>query len=156
MREDLTSGDLTKSVELQRAAAAQNETAPSARRLTLPLMIAFGVAVAVLATAVAIYFYGGDSSGSPATSDPFASVNLSRLTTTGTAGVAAISGDGRYAAYVVTENRQQSLWLRQVATTSNVRIVPAGDAEYQDAVAVGDEVGPAADFLKGCFFPRAA
>ena len=33
----------------------------------------------------------------------------------------------------MTENRQQSLWLRQVTTSSNVQIVPPADARY-DAV----------------------
>ena len=64
---------------------------------------------------------------------PFSSISLNRLTTTGTAGVAAVSADGRYAAYVVAADRKESLWLRQVATSSNVQIVPPADVRY-DAV----------------------
>jgi serine/threonine protein kinase/Tol biopolymer transport system component len=61
---------------------------------------------------------------------PFASVSLTRLTTTGTAGLATVSDDGRYVAYVVTEEGKAGLWLRQVATTSNVAIVPPADIRF--------------------------
>ena len=52
------------------------------------------------------------------------------MTTTGAAGLAAISDDGRYVAYVVTEGGKSGLWLRQVATTSNVAIVPPADVRF--------------------------
>ena len=44
--------------------------------------------------------------------------------------MAAISGDGRYVAHVSAKGGQQSLWLRQVATTSNVEIVPSAEVRY--------------------------
>ena len=47
-----------------------------------------------------------------------------------TAGVAALSGDGRYVAHVVISERGQGLWLRQVATSSNVEIVPPGAVRF--------------------------
>ena len=60
----------------------------------------------------------------------FDTINLTRLTTTGTAGLAAMSLDGRYVAHVSARDGRQGLWLRQIATTSNVEIVPAADARY--------------------------
>ena len=48
---------------------------------------------------------------------------ITRLTTTGTAGLPALSPDGRYVAYVETSGEEQSLWIRQTATASNVQIV---------------------------------
>ena len=59
----------------------------------------------------------------PSATRPFDAINLTRLTTTGTAGLAAMSRDGRYVAHVSTKDGKQSLWLRQIATTSNVEIV---------------------------------
>jgi serine/threonine protein kinase len=50
---------------------------------------------------------------------------ITRLTTTGTAGLPALSPDGRYVAYVETVGEEQSLWIRQTATASNVQIVPS-------------------------------
>ena len=41
-----------------------------------------------------------------------------------------MSGDGRYVAHVSAKDGQQSLWLRQVATTSNVEIVPPAEVRY--------------------------
>jgi serine/threonine protein kinase len=53
-----------------------------------------------------------------------------KLTTNGNTVVAAISPDGKYIAYAMEEAGKQSLWLRQVAISSNVRLLPLADAEY--------------------------
>ena len=83
--------------------------------------------------AAAFVYWSGQravSTGSDTGARRFASIALNRLTTTGTAGLAAISDDGRYVAYVVTEEGKSGLWLRQVATTSNVPIVPPADVRF--------------------------
>jgi len=49
---------------------------------------------------------------------------ISRLTTNGNVAATAISPDGRYVAYVVRDAGQQSLWVRQAATSSAEQIVP--------------------------------
>ena len=85
---------------------------------------------------------------SPANAQPFASVSLNRLTTTGAAGLAAISDDGRYVAYVVTEGGKSGLWLRQVATTSNVAIVPAADVRFH-----GVTFSPDGNYVYYSFYP---
>jgi Tol biopolymer transport system component len=58
-------------------------------------------------------------------------LKLTRLTTSGKATLAAISPDGRYLVHVMSEAGQQSLWLRQVTTTSSVQIAPPAEVEYQ-------------------------
>jgi serine/threonine protein kinase/Tol biopolymer transport system component len=129
LRDDLASGEIAATTSTSSMPAVSRPPV-AAKRSWMP---AAAGAVAV-ATAVGIFLYrssGSTAGGGPATVvEPFASVSLNRLTTTGTAGLAALSGDGRYAAYVVTENRQQSLWLRQVTTSSNVQIVPPADTRY--------------------------
>jgi len=57
-------------------------------------------------------------------------MRISRLTSTGTASMAAISPDGKYVVHVVREGGQQSLWIRQTATPSNVQIVPPAGVRY--------------------------
>nr|MBA2525884.1 PD40 domain-containing protein [Pyrinomonadaceae bacterium] len=47
---------------------------------------------------------------------------------------AAISPDGKYVVYILDEGGQRSLWTRQVATTSNVQIIPAADVQYTGLV----------------------
>jgi len=55
-------------------------------------------------------------------------IRITRVTTSGNAASAAISPDGKYLAYVVNDSGQQSLWIRQIATSSNIQIVPPADA----------------------------
>jgi eukaryotic-like serine/threonine-protein kinase len=60
----------------------------------------------------------------------FQRFNVTKLTTNGNTAFAAMSRDGKYVAYVMNEAGQQSLWLRQVAVDSNVRLVPSRDGQY--------------------------
>ena len=60
----------------------------------------------------------------------FRKVRLSQLTNTGKANLATISPDGKYVVHVVSDGVQSSLWVRQVATTSNVQIVQPGPTRY--------------------------
>ena len=53
-----------------------------------------------------------------------AAMKITQLTSSGTAGSPTISPDGKYVAYARGEQGQMSLWLYQVATGSNVQIVP--------------------------------
>ena len=59
------------------------------------------------------------------------SAKITRLTTTGKTSGVAISPDGKYVVHVQDDGGQQSLWIRQVATQSNVPIVaPAAVIGY--------------------------
>ncbi len=123
LREDLSSGDHT-------AVAT-----PAARSRTSSRAALVGAAVILIAGAAfagwRLWSAGGAAESSAAdAARPFASVGLTRLTTTGTAGLAALSGDGRYVAHVMTTERGQGLWLRQVATSSNVEIVPPAEGRF--------------------------
>lgn len=54
----------------------------------------------------------------------FQTMKLTQLTTTGNILEAAISPDGKYVAYTAEDVGQQSIWIKQVATGSDVQIVP--------------------------------
>src|SRR5438132_12915448 len=57
---------------------------------------------------------------------------ITRLTNSGKVGGASISPDGKYVAYwTFDETGQSSLWVRHVATTSNVQIVPPAGLDVQ-------------------------
>ena len=56
-------------------------------------------------------------------SSPFESVKLTKFTTTGKALKAAISPDGKYVGYVLSDSGQQSIWLRQLVTGKELQIV---------------------------------
>jgi serine/threonine protein kinase/Tol biopolymer transport system component len=61
---------------------------------------------------------------------PFRRMEISRLTSTGKASSAAVSPDGRYVVHVMSDAGERSLWMRQVATGSNVQIVPPTTASF--------------------------
>lgn len=62
---------------------------------------------------------------------PFEKIRLTKLTTTGKIITAAISPDGKNFAYVVADAGQESLWLKQVSTSSNsVQIVTPAETDY--------------------------
>lgn len=59
----------------------------------------------------------------------FQQMTISQLTTSGDVGPAAISPDGKWLAYVVNA-KQQSVWVRQMATGTNVQVIPPSPATY--------------------------
>jgi Tol biopolymer transport system component len=61
----------------------------------------------------------------------FHSIKVGKLTTTGKATVAGISPDGKYAVHAVAASGKQSLWVRQVAATSLIQLIPPDEVEYQ-------------------------
>jgi len=143
LKEDLASGELTTS-----SSGTAVRVTPPAPKPVWQRPAVLGAAAVVLVAAAA-YFVGRGGAPAEPTRTPFENVSLTRLTTTGTAGLAALSADGRYAAYVVEENRQQSLWLRQVTTSSNVQIVPAAAVAYD-----GLSFSPDSNYIYYVVYPR--
>jgi serine/threonine protein kinase len=65
--------------------------------------------------------------GSGRSSSSFQAMRLTRLTTSGKAADATISPDGKYVAYInLDEGGRMSIWLRQVATGSNLKLADSG------------------------------
>jgi Tol biopolymer transport system component/predicted Ser/Thr protein kinase len=87
--------------------------------------------IAVLAVIAGAWFMFGRQSTSPsANTATFTIDRLARLTTTGTAFIAAMSPDGRYVVHAKGEPGGVGLWIRQTATTSDVRIVAPADVRF--------------------------
>ena len=104
--------------------------------------IGLGVAsvIAVLLVAAAAYgIYALFSRTRPA---PFQNVSVSKVTETGKATLVAISPDGKYVLNVMDDNGQQSLWLRNVASSSNTQVVAPAAVSY-----IGLRFSPDADYL---------
>jgi serine/threonine protein kinase/Tol biopolymer transport system component len=86
--------------------------------------------IAVLAVAVAGIAYGLYKFVGHKSASNLQSMKITRLTNSGKVGAASISPDGKYVAYsAFDESGQSSLWVRHVATTSNVQIVPPAGAD---------------------------
>jgi serine/threonine protein kinase len=78
----------------------------------------------------------------------FQDLAIAQLTTSGNTRLPAVSPDGKYVAYVQTDGSNDSLWIRQTITTSNVQIVPATPGERILGVTVTPD-GSHVDFLRG-------
>ncbi|MGH9971980.1 MAG: protein kinase domain-containing protein [Pyrinomonadaceae bacterium] len=61
----------------------------------------------------------------------FVTTKLDRLTASGNVVNAAISQDGKYAAYVMDESGKQGIWVRQMAVANSIRVVPPAETEYR-------------------------
>jgi Tol biopolymer transport system component len=85
-------------------------------------------AVAAVALAGAGWWYARQ----PEDSAPISldNVQVTRLTDSGEASAVAISPDGRYVSYVQGTPDRQSLWVRQIATSSDLQIQPADAVRY--------------------------
>jgi serine/threonine protein kinase len=57
-------------------------------------------------------------------------MQITKLTDSGKAGPVAISPDGRYIVYVLLDADKQSLWVRNVATKSDVQVLAPDVAEF--------------------------
>jgi len=84
---------------------------------------------------------GAGATGAAATPRDF---EIAQITTSGNALTPAIAPDGKYVAYVQREATGSSLWIRQVATNSNVRIL---DTEGQRVALLGLTVTPDGNFV---------
>lgn len=117
------------------AAVSETRTTSSAeyiiggiKRHKLGMLVALALLVLAL-SGVGYGIYSWTAKGNkPAPS--LAAMKLARLTTSGKVTLAAISADGRYVVHVVDDGGQQSLWMRQTATQSNVQIVAPAKVRY--------------------------
>ncbi len=94
----------------------------------------FAVAVGLILIAGVAGIIWWKSSSTPRAA-PFSNVKITRLTTGGKVGNAAIKGytsispDGKYVVFRTTESGKDSLWVRQVSTGSLVKIVPDSESK---------------------------
>jgi serine/threonine protein kinase/Tol biopolymer transport system component len=122
LRRDISSGRLATS---SKSFAAAETTTPHSHVAPPAILkqrsrLMFGAAVAVvLAAAFGLYYAIGRKGA-----EPFQTMTIERLTNVGDVARAAISPDGKYLAFLVTRAGKQSLWVRQLATRSDIQILP--------------------------------
>ena len=91
---------------------------------------AMGIAVAALLVLAAAGFgiYSLLHRARPAYFQKF---TITQVTTSGKATLTAISPDGRYVLTVINNKGLQSLWLRNLPTSSDTQVIPASPASYK-------------------------
>ncbi|HEX9185727.1 MAG TPA: protein kinase, partial [Vicinamibacteria bacterium] len=102
--------------------------ARAARRFGLPQVAAAALGLALLAGAIWGLRRGAREAAAPA---PFQSMRMSTQTSRGDVLDTVISPDGRYLAYLAGSAGRASLRVRQVATGSDVEVLPARDAALE-------------------------
>jgi Tol biopolymer transport system component len=138
LKEEIDSGELTAGD----APGAATRPGPGRRGLLLGLAVA---AVAVIGVFAVSRLGKQETPPSSLPGAPAQAMEMVRLTNTGTSTDAAISGDGRYVAHVVSDQGLWSLWVTQVSTSSSVEIVPASNAYVWDPT-----FSPEGDFIYYC------
>jgi len=95
------------------------ETAAAASRPRTKTYILLTAVLFLAVLTAAIYFLSRDRRRLD-----FTSIRMQRITTTGQAFSAGLSHDGRYVIYSQDDNGKKSLWLRQLASTNSVQLLP--------------------------------
>jgi eukaryotic-like serine/threonine-protein kinase len=91
-----------------------------------------GLVIVLLVVAAAAYgIYSLLSRSGPT---PFENFTITQLTDNGKTVAAAISPDGKYLVSVLDDKGKQSLWLRNVATSSDTQVIPPSDAFYRSPI----------------------
>jgi Tol biopolymer transport system component len=90
--------------------------------ITVAVVLLIVVVAVVGIGGVILFRYSRDPANKPAARR--SDMKITRLTVNGKTQNAAISPDGKTVVYVLLDGGQKSLWIRQVATNSNVQIVP--------------------------------
>jgi eukaryotic-like serine/threonine-protein kinase len=89
-----------------------------------------GVIIAAVFVLVAAAVFGVYSVFFSVSRQPFESIKISKVSGTHNARIGAMSPDGNYLAYVLDNEGNESLWLRHLASESNVQIVPPDHVQY--------------------------
>ena len=130
---DSTAPAASSTQALGRQATGQSATSPSSAEFIATEIQRHKKGVAIIfVTLVAAFGYGLYEFATQKTATSSPAVKMSRLTATGKVFAGLISPDGKQVVYGVEDAGQQSIWVRQVATSSNVQIVPPSEATYSN------------------------
>lgn len=98
-------------------------TAPKSRRTSFVGIAALVLLLVVIAAGA--YFWSNRPRGFN-----LQNMKIVQVTNTGNAGAAALSPDRRYIVYVLRDGAQESLWVQQLATGSNVQILAPDQVHF--------------------------
>ena len=122
---------------------AQAPARPGKKRLAVIALLSVALACAVLLVAKSFVLSGNrpDAGRKDSKAQKPLAVRVEKLTGAGQCKFAAISPDGKYMAYAQGEVNEQSVWLRQLGTNTNIEIIPTKDRVFGLAFSnSGDEV----------------
>lgn len=118
--------DLLRDIESNPSVAALTAPAVSVHRRGPSIWIAAVVALLAAAAAIA-WFASRPRDPVPAAEAP---MRMTRVTASGKVISAAMSPDTRFVAYVVADQGEQSLWVRQMSSGQSLQLVPPTRSAY--------------------------
>ncbi len=122
--------ELLREIDSNPSGAITGDAAAPSRPRRLPWAALLGIPL-VLAAIVAfgaLYFRPGPE---PSARGPKANqLKITRVTASGKVIAAAISPDGKFVAYNVSDQGEQSLWVRQMSTGQSLELIPMRRAAY--------------------------
>jgi serine/threonine protein kinase/Tol biopolymer transport system component len=121
----------TRTVPVVPTRPTNDDTTAPVRSRAPRLLLTLAALLVVAVAGVSAYRYASRRWFAASPHAAFQSMRLTRLTNTGRASIASISPDGKYVVHASEEGERQSLWIRQVATASNVQIIPPAEVHYQ-------------------------
>jgi len=89
-----------------------------------------GLGAVVIVLLIAAALFGAYSLFFAHTVQPFQSIKITKISGTHGARLASMSPDGKYLAYVINDEGNESLYLRHLASNSNVQIVHPQHVKY--------------------------
>ncbi len=116
---------LEETIENERGDKKRLAAAQPRRRYVKPVLIAAASIVLVGGAAYGVFLYFFKPPVSP-----FNSVSIKRLTTDGKAETVAVSPDGKYFAYAISDGGKQSLWIRQIVASNATQIIAPAVVEF--------------------------
>jgi serine/threonine protein kinase len=137
LRRDTESGRLQ--AQDSAAVAVSSATVPAAGRGSSSDLVAaarhhkagLGIIIAVVSVLVAAAGFGIYNFIFSTRTQPFQSIKITRISGTHNASIGAMSPDGNYLAYVINNEGNESLWLRHLASESNVQIISPEHVQYR-------------------------
>lgn len=117
------------STQTSTPAASASAVVSAQARKTKPALWLAAAAVVILGGSAA-WWWQSSTTRTVAPLD-VTGMSVTRLTQNGNAVAVAISPDGRYVIYALREGEREGLWVRQVATQSDVQVLTAAEVRYQ-------------------------
>ena len=120
LKRDTSSGRVPAATTVTRSTPATTTTAQSAAKRSTWSKVRIGVRITAIVFLIAFTAYNFYRSRHTL---KVQNLQFEKLTDSGKAAQVGISPDGRYIAYVLRNGEQQSLWVRQVATRSDIQVI---------------------------------
>jgi serine/threonine protein kinase/sugar lactone lactonase YvrE len=99
------------------------QTVSPKRGISKPMMLAIVVVLGILG-------FAGYQVATRPRGFNLQNMQISKLTDSGKVWAVSISADGKYIVYVLHEGEQESLWIRNVATKSDVQVLSPDDVKF--------------------------